>query len=366
MTQYNNSLSVIDISLSKIVENYKNIKKHFNVEFLAAVLKSNAYGLGADRVSKALFDGGCKEFYVAIIDEAVQLRKSVPDATIFVLHGINKGEEYYFLENKIIPVLISLDQMQLWNDLAEKVGAKLPANIFFDTGMLRLGMQTEEIRAVKDILGSGNIEVEYVMSHISCGKNPDHPHNRDQLEKFKEIASQFPSIKTSFSNSYALHFSEEFHIFDQARVGVDLYGVRDGKEDHNFQTQVAFSIYTHIIQIHNVKKDSYVGYDATVTAKNGSVLAAIPLGYADSYFFRDASKLPFSINGHNVFKIGLTSMDLITLDVTNVPKEDLYVGQKVEVMGKNISVETVSKMTNTLSYGIITSLGARFKRNYVD
>ncbi|MEQ9116365.1 MAG: alanine racemase [Rickettsiales bacterium] len=365
MNQHNNSLSVVEINLSKIIKNYKNLKSHFGVKNLSAVLKSDAYGLGADAISKSLWKAGCKEFYVATIDEAVKLRNNLPEATIYTLHGINKGEEYYFLENKIAPVLISLEQMSLWSDVAVKVESKLPANIFFDTGMLRLGMQPEEINKAKQIIHEGNLDIDYVMSHIACGKNPEHPHNKEQLERFQEVIKEFPEYKTSFANSYALHFSEDFRAFDQARVGVDLYGVRDGKKDHDFETEVVFSIHTHIIQIHHIEKDSPVGYDATVTAKKGSVIATIPIGYADSYYFRNASKLPFSIQGENVYKIGATSMDLITLDVSNISEKDLFVGQKVEVMGKNISVETVSKMTDTVSYGIITSLGPRFKRNYV-
>jgi alanine racemase len=363
MNNVNNSLSVLTVTLSKIVRNYQKASLKAKGSKISAIVKADAYSLGAVPIAKALFENGCTDFYVASVDEAIELRKDLPSAVIHVLNGVNKGEEYYFLEYKIIPVLNRFDQVELWNDTAEKLGVKLPANLFFDTGMNRLGMSSSEISEIKKILLKGNIKVQYIMSHLACAHFPNHQLNEEQLTTFKEIAKQFPGIKTSFSNSDGMHLGDKFLSFDQIRVGIILYGLCTNVSGDEYEQ--AIELHSEIIQLRKIEKDGAIGYSATEEVKKGMKIAVIPIGYADAYYFRQAKKTYVSIDGHMAPTIGLASMDLITIDITNIPEQYHKIGQKVELIGKNISIETVAKMSDTIIYGILTSLGSRFKRDYV-
>lgn len=362
----NNSLSVLDINLCNLVENYNIIKDAISPSSVSAVVKANAYGLGAVPISKALYEAGCREFYVFSIDEALEIREELQDVIIYALQGMNKGEGYYFLEHKIIPVLNNIEQLKLWHDLANTLDTKLPANLFFDTHMYRLGFSKEDHQQIQEYLSSSCLDILYISSHLSCADTPNHSQNQKQLQAFSEIVAEFPDYKTSLSSSESIWLGKEFNKFDQARIGIDLYALGCNSNSRSTKLKPVVEMHSEIIQVRRIKEDGYVGYGATAKVHPGMKIAVIPVGYADAYYFRQAKDFPVFIDGYEARAIGAASMDLITLDVSKIPDEKLFIGQKVEIFGKNISIETISKMSNTLKYGILTSLGSRFKRNYVE
>lgn len=358
-----NSLSYLTVNLEGVVENYQKIQNFIGNRSLSAVVKANAYGIGAVEVAKALFNHGCFEFYVSSIDEAIDLRQNLPSAIIYVLHGVNKGEEYYFLEHKIIPVLNSLEQLNLWNNLAKNLNVHLPANLFFDTYMYRLGFANKDYQSIKNCLSENNLDIRYIMSHLSCADNKTHPQNQKQLKAFKEIIKEFPGYKTSFCNSDGIFLGKEFQEFDQVRLGIGLYGLATHSKELDLKH--VLQLHSEIIQLRDITEEGQIGYSATENVKSSMKVAVVAIGYADGYFLRSGKNLPVWIAGQKVNMIGLTSMDLVTVDVSGIPEKKLSVGQEVEIFGENISIETVAKMADTIKYGILTSLGTRIKKKYV-
>ncbi len=365
MIQSSNSLTYLNVNLANLVHNYNVISHFVSPDEVSVVIKSDAYGVGAEGIARALYGAGCRSFYVATIDEAVEIRNILnQDAKIYCLNGINRGEEYYFLEYRVIPVLNNFKQISLWGDLAEKLEIELPANIFFDTKMYRLGFDYHDAEKVKEILQSRRINIHFIMSHLSCAHLKDHEYNHLQLEKFKQLAAHFPNYKTSFCNSDGILLSEEFKQFDQVRVGINLYGYSSYSSELDLKPVV--SLYSTIIQLREIKEEGYIGYSALEKVTPGMKVAILAIGFADAYFLRQAKQLQLYIAGKKCNAIGLVSMDLLAVDVTGIKDQDLYEGQVAEIYGENISIETVGEISNTIRYGLLTSLGRRVKRNYVD
>lgn len=359
----NQSLSKLKINISNIVKNYQALKNIVGESTqTAAVVKANCYGLGCEKIAPHLARVGCKEFYVATLDEAIALRKVLKAESIFVLSGINRGEEKLFIEDNLIPVLNNQHQIELWKNAASR---KLKACLHIDTGMTRLGIEFDKVEKVLAELESHNlIEIVYILSHLACADNLSSEMNAAQLSKFNSIAKKYPQYQYSFANSAGVLLNKKEYFFDQVRPGIALYGCNPFNNHHNIISPV-IELTSKIVQIYHIKEEASVGYNSTYKLKPGMVTATIPIGYADGYFRRLSNKGFCYINDVKVPIIGIISMDLISLDITAIPDHLKVIGQEVELIGKNISIETIATMADTISYEVLTSLGARPLREYI-
>jgi alanine racemase len=357
------------ISLAAFRANYRYLRDQLrpsgSVE-CAAVVKADGYGLGAIPLSRALLQEGCRTFFVAHLQEAIALRQSLPEANIYVFHGLHHGDEVpLFLRDRLSPVLGSPEQLQAWVAGIRGQTAVPTAALHIDTGMRRMGFYGERLdwaRAHAELLQQAKIDT--VMSHLACADEPEHPLNTEQLRAFQSVSDILPQARRSFANSAGILLGEEYH-FQLARPGVALYGVNPTGAEINPMRCVA-TLTAPILQLHQLDTDHSIGYGATCKRKAGTLLATVELGYADGYFRYLSNRGEAFIGGMRVPIVGRVTMDLIMLDVSAVPASLLQHGARVEFIGPHITVNEVAEKAQTIGYEVFTNLGNRITREYVE
>ena len=352
----------LKVDLGALADNYSLFKSKLADNTQAgAVIKANGYGLGAKQVLAALENQNCPIYFVATLEEALEIRP-LTQKTIAVLGGLYYGAEQVYIHENILPVLNSLEEIDRYTSIAENLNIALPCLIQFDTGMSRLGLGEDETLILhQEPARLKGLFVEYMISHFACSDELDHPMNNAQFEKFVDATEPFPKIKKSLANSSGVMRSHDYH-FDLIRPGIGLYGGNPTPETTNPMKPVAH-LYARVLQVRNVKKDDSVGYSATYRFDKNTQVATVALGYADG-FLRSISN-----NGHFYFEdqpcpiIGRVSMDAVTVNVgalKNNPKP----GDMMEVLGKNQSVDELANNAGTIGYEILTDLGRRYNRSY--
>jgi alanine racemase len=302
----------LTVRLGAIAANYRTYQRMTGPSSVAAVVKADAYGLGAPRVSRALCDAGCDSFFVARLEEAVVLRALVPLARIFVLDGAHPDAVPALLAHNLIPVLNSLAEIAAWSAAAAR--GTLDAALHVDTGMNRLGLPGDElaILAAEATARLKGINVVLVMSHLACADDPADKMNGLQLSRFRQALAMLPPAPASLAASAGAMLGVDYH-FDLVRPGVALYGSHPQVSGKNLM-QTAAVLTGRILQIRRIDSGDSVGYAASFRAKRPTMIATVALGYADG-IARAASKTGMAaIGGVRVPFAGRVSMDALTLD----------------------------------------------------
>lgn len=358
---------VVVVDLARIAENWRALSRLVAPAECGAVVKADAYGIGAAHVIPALAGAGCRTFFVATLDEAIAARKLAPAATIYMLDGIIKGAASAVRAAGIIPVLSSLPEIGEWAALSQSRKDRLPAALHVDTGLNRLGLSASEVQALMlNVHGLDRLDVTLVMSHLASADDPEAPKNAQQRDVFERLSPLLPSTARSLAASDGLMLGKAYH-YDLVRPGYALYG---GQAFGGGPTPVApaVSLYVKILQVRDVAPGQTVGYAATWSPSRASRVAVIAAGYADG-LFRHLSSGPggtpgnVAIGGRGAPIVGRVSMDLITVDVTDIDPAPLA-GDLVEVIGPHISIEAMGAAAGTIGYEVLTSLGRRFHRIY--
>ncbi len=357
-----------------VVENWCRMADLSGKARASAVVKADAYGLGAEDIVPALYDAGCRDFFVAVPDEGMLARQVAPDARIFVLAGAWPGTEQQFFDYDLVPVLASDDQVAFWMNAVSQAGDH-PCALAVDTGMNRLGLSVDEAAELaNDPTRPASFSPVLITSHLACGDAPGHPLNRQQLESFQKVAAEYESIESSLSNSAGIVLGADYH-FDLTRPGISLYGGGTGNPE--FKPGVAaVTAEARIVQIRNTKAGEGVSYGATFTAERDSRLAVVAAGYADGiHRSLSGSGVPLRqavsqgasgfIAGHRVPLVGRITMDLSIFDVTDVPEGAIRTGDYIELFGENVLLDEAAKAAGTIGYELLTSLGNRYQRIYV-
>ena len=361
------STGVLTVNLDAIVANWKKLEKTAVPAECAAVVKANAYGLGAEQVARALASAGCKTFFVATLDEARSVRPAVPSATLYVLDGVfqNTADAYARIDCK--PVIGDLNELAEWDVFCRRTGWSGGAAIHIDTGMNRLGLTIAEAQGLIPRINAGNHGITLVMSHLVSAELINNTTNARQLATFREIASEFSGVPASLSNSSGIYLGPQF-VFDLVRPGAALYGVNPTPEADNPMQPVA-ELKARIVQIRNVERGETVGYRGAWTARRPTRLAIVAAGYADGYF-RAASASDGTRGGEVVVAgkrcpvAGRVSMDLIAIDITDLPANAARRGHMVTLLGEGITVDELAHHFGTIGYEMLTSIGARYARIY--
>ena len=356
------SEATLSVKLSSIGHNYNILKSIANNSICSAVVKANAYGLGVRKISNKLINAGCTNFFVAHLNEGIELRNIIGnDFNIFILHGPKYNQPESFHKNNLIPVINSNEQLKLWNDFAVGISKQLPAIIHIDTGMNRLGLNIKDAEELsKNGNATSNIDIKYIMSHLACASEPDSKMNIEQLDKFNNIRKFFPDIPATLSNSAGILLGSEYH-FDMVRPGIALYGGGIKQDDVNIKNVIELK--SSILQIRNIDSDQTVGYGATRTIKAGSRIATIPIGYADGYLRSLGNNSYLYIDDVKIPVIGRVSMDMIVADISNI--NNVTIDSKVEILGENCTINSIADLAGTISYEILTNLGSRYSRKYI-
>ncbi|WP_407181154.1 alanine racemase [Bradyrhizobium sp. STM 3562] len=358
---------ILTIDLDAIIANWRKLEKAAVPAECAAVIKANAYGCGTEPVAKALAAAGCKTLFVATLDEARAARAAAPEAAIYVLNGFlqNTGEFYATINCR--PVIGELNELAEWDVFCRRSGWSGGAAIHIDTGMNRLGLTIQEAQGLIPRINAGDHGITLVMSHLVAAEQLNNPVNARQLGAFREIASLFTGVPASLANSSGIYLGSPF-VFDLVRPGAALYGVNPTPEADN-PMQPVVDLKARIVQIRNVDRGDTVGYGGTWTARRPTRLAIIATGYADGYFRAAGSNdgtrgADVVVAGKRCPIAGRISMDLIAIDITDLPANAVRRGHMATLIGEGITVDELAHHFGTIGYEVLTSLGRRYARVY--
>lgn len=355
----------LTIDLGALRDNYLTLCRLAPNAMTSAVVKADAYGLGADVVAPVLYDAGCRHFFVAHIDEGISLRRRIAgDADIFVLNGLQPGNEISCADMSLTPVINSLEQLAQWTAYAKTLDKTLPAILQFDTGMSRLGMAPSEIDALKNApeLLDG-IAITFIMSHLACADEPENAANGAQLAAMRKTAQMFPDVPVCFANSGGVFLGADFHNA-LMRPGIALYGGAPSTLRPNPMKPVV-RLDVAVVQTRTVPADTLVGYGGTHRTASETRLATVAAGYADGLPRSLSNRGAAYFNGVRLPIAGRVSMDSISIDITALPEGTLTHGSLVQLIGPDQTLEDIAEDAGTIAYEILTGLGQRYRRTYI-
>lgn len=356
--------AIATINVNAIVANYKTLAKRVAPAQCSAVVKADAYGLGAKKIAPALYQAGCRNFFVAKIEEALQLKTILPDnIMIALLNGLPYTAEEFIAQAGIVPVLNSWNAIEDWQKLCQKKHQKFPAIIQVDTNMNRLGLDKQELqKLIKQPTIFEHAEIKYILSHLANSENASHSSNDTQLTAFKAILAKLPACKVSFANSGGIFLGSDFY-FDLVRPGIALYGVNPHSQKQTTLKPVV-KLEAQVIQSRFIDIGMPVGYKESFITRRPSTLITISVGYADGWPRILSNKGSVYFDGHKLPIVGRISMDSIIVDATDLDEKPQR-GDWVELIGPHQTLETVSTDADTIPNEILTSLGNRYKRIYI-
>lgn len=341
--------ATLTIDLGALVANWRALDQ-LSASETAAVIKADAYGLGADRVGRALARAGAKTFFVAATEEGAALRQELgPDPVINIFSGHMRGDTDMIADMSLTPMINSLDQLVRH---VEALPGK-PFGIQLDTGMNRLGMEASEWSAVREIALQQSPTL--IMSHLACADEPDHEMNTRQLATFRDMCDGIEA-PLSLANTGGVLMGEDYH-FDLTRPGIGLYG---GLPFVDASPVANLSI--PVIQCRDLEEGETVGYGNAFSVGRPSRIATVAAGYADgviramgpnAFLYADDQACPVA---------GRISMDMIGVDITDLEDPN---PKALELLGVHQTVDTLAEAAGTIGYEILTSLGARYNRRYV-
>lgn len=361
--------AVLTIDLDALRSNWGALNRASGEAECAGVIKADAYGLGLAEIARALVAEGCETIFVATLAEARTVRLAHPAVAIYVLDGLLPGAAPHYAGFDLRPCLSSLAEVREWAAWCDATGRRLRAAVHLDTGMHRLGLPIEEVGQLagpeRDLFA--HFDLALVMSHLACADTPAHAMNTRQLAHFQALRARLPAAPASLANSGGVFLGPDFH-FDLVRPGIALYGGR-ALENHPNPMRWVVRLQARILQVRDVEAGASIGYGATFAAERRSRVATIACGYADGFLraLSGPSGHPGPvgyIGEHPVPVVGRVSMDLITVDVTDVPEKQAVRGAWVEVLGARTSIDDLTDRAGTIGYELLTRLGRRVHRVY--
>lgn len=351
--------AILTVDLAAVVANWRELGARHGAP-AAGVVKADAYGLGAARVGRALRDAGCRHFFVAHLGEGISLRAAVGHGPVIaVLGGYAPGEDG---NAGLVPVLNSFGDVLRHAQASRARNWKKPAILHIDTGMARLGLDARDLDRVVGTGELDGLEVLYVMTHLACADEAENPFNLRQLRRFEAACARLHPMPRSVANSSGIFLGPRF-ASDLARPGCALYGINPTPGAPNPMRQVV-RLEVPVLQVRDISAGESVGYGGSWTAERASRIATVALGYADGYL-RALSGRGFCLYGNaQVPLVGRVSMDLVTLDVTDHPL--IVPGEYLTFLGApGVTPDDLAARAGTIGYEILTSLGARYARQYV-
>ncbi len=336
------------IDLQALTANYRAFREAA-AGAVGAVVKADAYGLGAEAVGRTLASAGCGHFFVARAAEGVALRRTLAEPAIHVLEGVFPETADALLKHRLNPVLNSPEQLALWT--ARNPG---PATVHVDTGMQRLGFPFDTA-----LEALGGVEVGLLVTHLACADVPEHPMNAVQAERIERLRERFPGVRLSVGNSAGI-LNGTGLACDLARPGIGLYGGNPWAERPNPMQPVA-ALEAQVVQVRTVQAGEAIGYGASWTAERPTAVAVLGIGYADGLPRLLSNCGALFANSRRCPALGRVSMDLTAIDATGA---DLAVGDWVEAFGPNLPVDEVAAKASTIAYEILTGVSPRVERLY--
>jgi alanine racemase len=366
----------LSIDLGAVIANWRRLGLEASGAECASVVKADAYGTGLERVGAALATAGCRTFFVAVPSEGVRLRAVVPQAAIYVLNGLATGQGHLYLNHRLRPVLGSREEIAEWQAVCRETGLAGEAALHVDTGMKRLGLSLADFAGLMSERKRAPLGFPptLLVSHFVMSDNAGHPLNPRQMLSFEEARACAPDIPASIANSSGIFLGRRAR-HDCVRAGYALFGGNPTPGRENPMRSVV-TLTVPIAQIGTVESGETIGYDAQWTARRRLRVATLSAGYADGYprgaTATDAKReagIPAGeaiIAGRRCPFVGRVSMDLITVDVTAVPEGEVRRGDPATLVGEGLRIDEVGQRAGTIGYEILTRLGRRYERRYVE
>lgn len=370
-----------EINLSALQRNYEAVRQFLVPEAtICCVVKCDAYGHGSVECSRALQEAGATWFGVTSTEEAVKLRRGYVTARILVMTGFWRGEEEEILESDLTPAIWSAEQVRLLQAAAERrPKRKIPVHVKVDTGMARLGVQMKDLASFIEALKTAeDLQVEGVFSHLASSENLSAEDARQQIARFEEVRRMFrdagitPTYEHLANSAAVVGRRDTWH--NMVRPGLLLYGGCLPLESSGATPEIPISLTpvlswkTRVIALKDLPAGQAIGYGGNYVTKAPMRIAVIPVGYGDGFSRHLSSKGRVIIRDQYAPIIGNVSMDLVTVDVTNIAGTSI--GDEVILIGRTdhcrIDVEEHAMHTQTIPYEILCGLSPRVPRKYVD
>jgi alanine racemase len=337
----------LNIDLAAVVANWRALDAMTGCE-TGAVVKADAFGLGAVEVTQALARAGARHFFVATAEEGAELRRAVgPGLQISLFSGHMDGDCDLIRDHDLTPMLNSVDQLLRHVERTPRASF----GIQLDTGMNRLGMEPGEWAALRDI-AIRQMPV-MIMSHLACGDEPDHPMNARQLRVFRELTEGL-DVPLSLASTGSILMGPDYH-FNLTRPGIGLYGGLPFDD-----ARPVLSLDLPVVQMRDLLPGETVGYGNTWTAERATRLATLGAGYADG-LLRAMGPRAWLYHGNTACPVvGRISMDLITVDVTGLAHDPEF----LTLLGPQQDIDDLADAAGTIGYEILTATGSRYTREY--
>jgi len=351
--------AILEIDLDALTANWQTLRRRHPAGAVAAVVKADAYGLGARHVAPRLCQAGCRHYFVATLGEALAIRDLVPGAMLAVFNGVAAASAAEFAALNVTPVLNSLGEVELWAAEASRLGRKLAALLHVDTGMSRLGLDPRELAALADSPSRlDGIELSAVMTHLVSAELAEDGRNAMQLRRFATACAMLPRAQRSVANSSGIFLGPDF-ASDLARPGAALYGLNPTPKRPN-PMRLTVRLMAQVLQVREIAAGETVGYNATWRAPRASRIGTVAIGYADGWLRSLSGRGAACFDGRPVPLVGRVSMDLTTYDLTDRP--EIGPGAWLELIGPSMPPDQLAEAAGTNGYEILTSLGSRCAR----
>lgn len=360
-----NTGPVLTVDLARVQKNYQYLHAMLGPKTtVAGVVKADAYGLGMAEIGPALERAGCREFFVAWPEEGADLRPYLPQSTIYVLHGAMPGAAADLAAMNLIPVCNHLGQLVEWSEYARTIGKKLPVVLHVDSGLNRLGMplsEVQQINADPSLLAS--LDLRLIMSHLAIPALASHPMNQHQLADFKTALALLPKTRASLAASSGSFLGDEYR-FDLARIGSSIYGMNPLPNKPNPMLAVA-TLEFPVLQLQDVPAGKTIGYGCTYKTEKTTRVATLGGGFSDGYMRSLSNSGTIWIGDYRAPVLGRVSMDLITIDVTDIPAQLVQPGTMIAILHDHYTVNQLAGEAKTRTTEILCALGRKPKRRYV-
>lgn len=344
----------LTIDLNALAHNRAVLAAEARGAEIAAVVKSDGYGLGAGPVSRRLWSEGTRSFFVARTAEGEALRMDLGDrvADIYVLDGLLGGTAGRLAGANLTPVLST--SVQAAEAVAQGLGR---VALHIDTGMNRQGLTLREARALA--AAPGRLDITLVMSHLGSATDPAEPRNPEQLARFHEARALFPQAHASLAASAGGFLGPDYR-YDLVRAGISLYG--GGPEERpDPRLKAVATLTAPIVDIRDLSAGDRVGYGASFTADHPMRVAVVAAGYTDGVI-RAARGHGYAWAAGARRPLLAVNMDILVLDLGDGAAQ---VGDEVELLGANVPVDDLAQAAGTVAHEVLVRLSRRAERVYL-
>ena len=365
-----------EIDLGAIAHNVQELRRLVQPKAsFMAVVKANAYGHGAVEISRTALANGANWLGVALLDEALVLRKSGITAPILILGYVPEEQAEAIVESNIRQTVFSFSLAQALSQAAQRLGKPARIHLKIDTGMGRIGFRIEEesIREILRIRDLPGLEIEGIFSHFSTADASDKEYAQEQLTRFNRVVKQLEAEALiipihHIANSAAVIDLPESHL-DLVRPGISIYGLypSDEVQKDRVALRPALSLKARITQVKEVLGETAISYGRTYITSGPTRIASLALGYADGYPRVLSNRGEVLVHGQRAPVVGIITMDQFMVDVGHIP--GVQVGDEVVILGRQgnqtITAEEIGEKTGTINYEIVTRIGSRLPKIFL-